>query len=112
MDAGELISDDLAYKMLNLETLLTKKEGDKKNYPCEFGIVFDGFPRTVSHAIYLKKLLSENNMKIDHVFAFNIEEEILIKRVLGRLIHVPSGRIYHEIFNPPKNKMKDDITGE
>ncbi|XP_003516066.4 adenylate kinase 2, mitochondrial isoform X1, partial [Cricetulus griseus] len=29
-----------------------------------------------------------------------------------RLIHPNSGRSYHEEFNPPKEPMKDDITGE
>ena len=30
----------------------------------------------------------------------------------GRRLHAPSGRIYHNIFNPPKIKDLDDITGE
>nr|XP_036866592.1 adenylate kinase 2, mitochondrial-like [Manis javanica] len=30
----------------------------------------------------------------------------------SRLIHPPSGRSYHKEFNPPKEPMKDDITGE
>ncbi|MEQ2222457.1 Adenylate kinase 2, mitochondrial [Ilyodon furcidens] len=29
-----------------------------------------------------------------------------------RLIHQPSGRSYHEEFNPPREPMKDDVTGE
>ena len=33
-------------------------------------------------------------------------------RILGRLIHKPSGRSYHTKFNPPKEEMKDDVTGE
>jgi len=36
----------------------------------------------------------------------------LKRRILGRLIHKPSGRTYHEEFNPPKQSMKDDVTGE
>jgi adenylate kinase len=28
------------------------------------------------------------------------------------LIHKPSGRTYHEEFHPPKQAMKDDITGD
>lgn len=38
--------------------------------------------------------------------------EILISRACGRLFHKPSGRIYHETFNPPKTPGLDDITGE
>lgn len=29
----------------------------------------------------------------------------------SRLIHQPSGRSYHEEFNPPKEPMKDDVSG-
>jgi len=28
----------------------------------------------------------------------------------GRLLHKPSGRTYHEEFNPPKVPMKDDVS--
>lgn len=37
---------------------------------------------------------------------------MLKRRILGRLIHPKSGRSYHEEFNPPKEAMKDDLTGE
>ena len=30
----------------------------------------------------------------------------------GRLVHGPSGRTYHIDYNPPKEKGKDDVTGE
>ncbi|PWS22843.1 adenylate kinase, partial [Enterococcus faecium] len=39
-------------------------------------------------------------------------DSLLVRRVCGRLIHQPSGRSYHEEFNPPKEPMKDDLTGE
>jgi adenylate kinase len=31
---------------------------------------------------------------------------------LLRLIHPASGRTYHEEFSPPKQALKDDVTGE
>ena len=37
---------------------------------------------------------------------------MLTRRILGRLVHKAYGRSYHEEFNPPKESMKDDITGE
>ncbi len=30
----------------------------------------------------------------------------------GRRVHLQSGRTYHVIYNPPKNKNLDDITNE
>lgn len=37
---------------------------------------------------------------------------VLQERIGGRWIHKNSGRSYHVKFNPPKEDMKDDITGE
>ena len=30
----------------------------------------------------------------------------------GRRVHLPSGRSYHVVYNPPKVEGKDDLTGE
>ena len=27
-------------------------------------------------------------------------------------MHLDSGRVYHNVFNPPKEKERDDVTGE
>lgn len=35
---------------------------------------------------------------------------IFIYSYIFRLIHQPSGRSYHEEFNPPKEPMKDDVS--
>lgn len=35
-----------------------------------------------------------------------------MERITGRWIHPGSGRSYHEKFAPPKQKGKDDVTGE
>lgn len=43
---------------------------------------------------------------------FGIDDNLLVKRITGRLIHPPSGRSYHEEFRPPKVSMCDDLTGE
>ena len=50
--------------------------------------------------------------KLDHVFEFDIQDELLVARITGRMIHPASGRSYHKIFHPPKKDMVDDITGE
>jgi len=47
-----------------------------------------------------------------HAVELQIDDELLVARITGRLIHPASGRTYHKIFNPPKEPMKDDVTGE
>lgn len=49
---------------------------------------------------------------LDYAVEMQIEDELLVSRITGRLVHPASGRSYHKIFNPPKATMKDDITGE
>lgn len=39
-------------------------------------------------------------------------DEVIIQRMTQRRFHIPSGRVYHLEFNPPKEEGKDDITGE
>uniref|UniRef100_A0A2K6KAI0 Adenylate kinase 2, mitochondrial n=1 Tax=Rhinopithecus bieti TaxID=61621 RepID=A0A2K6KAI0_RHIBE len=76
------------------------------------GFLLDGFPRTVRQAEMLDDLMEKRKERLDSVIEFSIPDSLLIRRITGRLIHPKSGRSYHEEFNPPKEPMKDDITGE
>lgn len=57
-------------------------------------------------------MLSKRKTKLDAVVEFGIDDNMLIKRITGRLIHPASGRSYHEEFAPPKVHMKDDVSNE
>ena len=103
MDAGKLVGDDVVAGIV-AEAI--------KGPECSKGFILDGFPRTVNQAIILDKLLQEQGVEINHVINLEIDDELLIRRVTGRLIHPASGRSYNIYFNPPKVEGKDDITGE
>lgn len=96
---GNLINDELVINIF-------KKRIQQND--CLKGFVLDGFPRTLSQAHAIKQF----NIKIHYIINFVLEENIIIKRLSGRMIHVNSGRIYHKIYNPPKENNKDDYTGE
>lgn len=57
-------------------------------------------------------MLQVKNQKLHHAIQLQIDDGLLVSRITGRLVHPASGRSYHKIFNPPKETMKDDITGE
>jgi adenylate kinase len=57
-------------------------------------------------------MLQLKNQKLHHAIQLQIDDALLVARITGRLVHPASGRSYHKIFNPPKDTMKDDITGE
>jgi adenylate kinase len=57
-------------------------------------------------------MLTVSDQKLQHAIELQIDDALLVARITGRLVHPASGRSYHKIFNPPKDDMKDDITGE
>lgn len=99
MESGQLVSDEIIIGLVKDRI----KEPD-----CQAGFLFDGFPRTVNQAEALKN----ENIKIDHVIEIKVADEEIIKRITGRWVHPGSGRVYHQIYNPPKKVGKDDMSGE
>ena len=99
MDRGELVPDDLMIRLIEPELKDAKK------------VIFDGFPRTVAQAQALDDMLAR--LRRDAVaILFQVDMNVLTDRLTGRWTHVPSGRTYHERFNPPKRAGVDDETGE
>jgi adenylate kinase len=103
MDAGGLVGDDIVAGII----------GEAIEAPeCQQGFILDGFPRTVPQAKMLDRMLYRKGINIDKVVNLQIDDEVLVKRITGRLIHTASGRSYNIFFNPPKVAGKDDATGE
>lgn len=78
----------------------------------KYSFILDGFPRTVAQAEGLDAMLKERKRDLKHAVELQIDDALLVARITGRLIHPASGRSYHTTFNPPKEAMKDDVTGE
>ena len=49
-------------------------------------LIFDGYPRSLSQAQNLNKLLNSSNQKIDFVLFLNVDKETIIKRIEKRKI--------------------------
>ena len=103
MDKGELVPDSLILDMM--EDRLAKSD-------CVNGYILDGFPRTTPQAEGLKVLLKKLNHNLDKVIVLNVEDDSIVERMGGRRVHLPSGRVYHIKFNPPKKHDLDDVTNE
>ena len=99
LSTGKLVPDDIIIQML-VERI---SQSD-----CENGILLDGFPRNLDQA----KALDEAKVEINLILFLKISEKEIIERMSGRRVHLPSGRSYHIVHNPPKVEGKDDLTGE
>ncbi len=73
---------------------------------CAQGYILDGFPRSVEQAQELEKILDRIgtfNLKNDAVaIYFDIDNEILIQRLINRRSCPKCGTIYNLLSNPPK----------
>lgn len=95
--AGQLVDDEIMVKFILHEI---NAINDKP-------WLLDGFPRTNSQceALWSKQ-------KLDLAVNLIVPFDVIIDRVKGRWVHLPSGRVYNNDFNAPKISGKDDITGE
>lgn len=99
MDAGGLVSDEVIIGLV--KDRITQAD-------CANGFLFDGFPRTIPQA----QAMVDAQVTIDHVVEINVDDEEIVARLSGRRVHPGSGRVYHVLFNQPKNEGLDDETGE
>ena len=99
MEEGALVTDEIIIDLV--------KERIKRD-DCKKGYLFDGFPRTIPQA----EALAQQNIRIDSVIEIKVEDAQIISRLAGRRVHLASGRVYHIVNNPPKQKNVDDLTGE
>jgi adenylate kinase len=75
MDQGDLVPDEVTIKMLEAEVDANPDAG---------GFIFDGFPRTAKQAEALDEFLHGKEMSIQATIALEVDEEVLIKRLLNR----------------------------
>lgn len=99
MDSGALVSDEIIIGLVK----------ERIAQPdCKSGFLFDGFPRTIVQA----EAMVDAGVALDHVVEIAVDDEEIIARLSGRRVHPESGRVYHVIYNPPKEDGVDDETGE
>ncbi|MCX7117293.1 MAG: adenylate kinase [Legionellales bacterium] len=99
MDSGHLVPDPIIISLVK-ERLA--------NADCQQGFLLDGFPRTIPQADALKSA----KIDIDYVVEIAVDDDEIVKRISGRRVHIPSGRIYHILAHPPRREGLDDETGE
>lgn len=89
MDAGALVPDSLVIDLV----IDRVRKGDC----ADRGWLLDGFPRTEAQAL----ALDSAGVVPNAVVCLDVEDAMLVERVVGRRLDPESGSIYHVQFNPP-----------
>lgn len=92
MEQGQLVPDELVIKLI-AENI----DEDSGN-----GFILDGFPRTITQAEALDRLLKKRGKKLDHVIVMAVDDEALIERIGGRFACATCGEGYHDLYKMPK----------
>jgi adenylate kinase len=97
MDSGKLVDDATVLGMIR-ERL---SKPDAVN-----GFILDGFPRNITQAEALEKMLKELGTPLDSVVLMNLDLGILFKRLTGRRICEECGKVFNVFTSPPPGDNK------
>ena len=96
MDRGDLVPDEVTIKML---------ESEVEKAPDAAGFIFDGFPRTTAQAEALDVFLSSKDMSISATIALDVDEDLLVARLLKRGLE--SGRTDDQDEQKIRNRFEE-----
>lgn len=102
MDAGQLVPNDLVLGLIR-ERL--------SNPDCRNGFILDGFPRNLDQAEELDRLLDSLSMPIQKSILIDVDFDILMQRLTGRLTCEDCGAVYNIFTNPPTMEDECDKCG-
>jgi len=102
MDKGELVSDEIVVSILEerLRSPNTKR-----------GFILDGYPRNNPQAQELDNRLGWMGKPLQLALYFDVSEDVLVKRLTGRLTCGECGEIYNTYFSPPAKRGICDQCG-
>ena len=102
MAVGELVSDDIV-----IDAVTDRLRGAESRR----GFVLDGFPRSIPQAQELDTRLGWLGRPVQLVLHFAVDNDVVVKRVLGRLTCAKCGAIFNKFFSPPVKKGVCDQCG-
>ena len=102
MDAGQLVPNEIVLGMIR-ERL---SRPDAIN-----GFILDGFPRNLTQADELDKLLNELKQPLQAAVLINVDFDSLMERLAGRLSCESCGAVFNIYTNPPVLENQCDLCG-
>lgn len=102
MDNGQLVPDEVVLGIIKDRL----QDDDVKN-----GFILDGFPRNISQADSLETLLEDLGQPIDTSLLIDVDSDILMKRLTGRLSCPNCGAVFNRYTSPPATENTCDACG-
>ena len=102
IEEGGLVPDEIVCGMV---------EERIKQLDCRSGFILDGFPRTLSQAQFLDRILQAEACWSPLVVNLRVDPEMVVKRATGRRTCPVCGTIYNIYFRPPKREGVCDLDG-
>jgi len=102
MEAGQLVPNDLVFGLIR----------ERLSSPdTRTGFILDGFPRNVEQAEELDTLLASIGMPIQKSILIDVDFDILMQRLTGRLTCEECGAVFNIFTNPPAMDEECDRCG-
>lgn len=105
MATGSLISDDIMISLVKQQLIKLSNQN----------FILDGFPRTLEQAKSLDEMLISLGVTNNVVIFLDIDKELALKRILGRVNCPKCGRsynVYFEDMKPENENICDDCKSE
>jgi adenylate kinase len=102
LKAGKLVPDDM------VNSLIADLFHSKDRPSC---FVLDGYPRTVSQAVWFDEFLRNEKLALDAVILFCVDDDEVVRRISGRRVCPLCKSVYHVDDRPPKIEGKCDKDG-
>ncbi len=93
---GELVPSGITIEMM-------RKRMSTDNVR-KHGFILDGFPRNIRQAEALDEILVEMEIDLDFAVSLDVNDEIVVQRLSGRMGCTKCGEIYHSQTKPPKRE--------
>jgi adenylate kinase len=96
IDRGDLVPNGVTIQMM---VKRLRADDVRKN-----GFILDGFPRTVRQAEALSEELEKEGITLDGVVSLEVDDDVVVTRLSGRMGCTKCGEIYHSVNKPSKRE--------
>ena len=99
MNAGKFVPDEITNELF--ESFFSRDDYR--------GQVLDGYPRTPDQSRFLLDLSGSIGFKIDLMVLVDNDDELIVRRTMGRRICSDCGKVYHIEFKPSKDNKHCNV---